>query len=151
MHPRFLDRQGLVACWRESLLAQAVLAGRTRGYAHHPQLVRFREGADPLGLVGAYLMGLAQEATARGYRFDRDRILHPAEPAARVVVTDGQLAYEWSHLGAKLRRRSPDDAARWSAAEPEPHPLFTIRPGPIAEWERVGGESASPGHTPGPT
>lgn len=40
LHPSQLDRQGLLACWREALLAQAVLAGRTRGYTRHPQLQR---------------------------------------------------------------------------------------------------------------
>ena len=43
LHPKYLDARGLVALWRESLLAQAVLAGRTRGYRSHPQLERFRE------------------------------------------------------------------------------------------------------------
>jgi len=42
LHPKYLDRQGLTACWREALLAQAVLNGATRGYTRHPQLVRFR-------------------------------------------------------------------------------------------------------------
>jgi hypothetical protein len=37
----YLDGRGLVALWREALLAQAVLRGRTRGY-RHPQLARFR-------------------------------------------------------------------------------------------------------------
>ena len=53
LHPDHLDRQGLTACWRETLLAQAVLAGRTRGYTRHPQLARFQELPDPLGAVGA--------------------------------------------------------------------------------------------------
>ena len=74
LHPRHLDRQGLTGCWRESLLAQAVLAGRTRGYRSHPQLERFRAQADPLVSVGAYLEALAEEASTRGYRFDRSRI-----------------------------------------------------------------------------
>lgn len=77
VHPHHLDRQGLVACWRETLLAQAVLAGRTAGYTRHPQLVRFREHDDPVSLVGAYLHGLADETDARRYRFDRSRILAP--------------------------------------------------------------------------
>ena len=47
LHPRHLDRQGLTGAWREALLAQAVLAGRTRGYREHPQLLRFREHPDP--------------------------------------------------------------------------------------------------------
>jgi hypothetical protein len=33
LHPRYLDSQGLVALWREGLLAQAVLRNRTRGFA----------------------------------------------------------------------------------------------------------------------
>lgn len=136
LHPRFLDRQGLTACWREALLAQAVLAGATRGYTRHPQLERFREAGEPVALVGAYLTALADEATKRGYRFDRGRIRERAEPAAQLTVTSGQLAYEWRHLTAKLAQRSPDVAERWQHASPEPHPLFRVVPGPIAGWER---------------
>lgn len=140
LHPNHLDRSGLVACWRESLLAQAVLAGRTKGYRNHPQLERFRAEAQPLESVGAYLSGLAEEARERGYRFDATRILSPssaevAEPA-RIPVTRGQLDYEWAHLGRKLEARSPDDARRWAAGTPSPHPLFRVVPGEIEPWER---------------
>ena len=38
IHPRYLDSMGLVALWREALLAQAVLRGETKGYKFHPQL-----------------------------------------------------------------------------------------------------------------
>jgi hypothetical protein len=38
VHPKYLDARGLVALWREGLLAQAVLRGRTSGYVRHPQL-----------------------------------------------------------------------------------------------------------------
>ncbi|HEY0260104.1 MAG TPA: pyrimidine dimer DNA glycosylase/endonuclease V [Lacisediminihabitans sp.] len=138
VHPRQLDRQALVACWREALLAQAVLAGRTKGYTRHPQLARFRSAPDSETLVGAYLTGLADEADRRGYHFDRTRITAPARPEPCLVVTDGQLAHEWGHLLAKLERRSPEEWKRWRDASPEPHPLFTVVPGPIADWERPG-------------
>lgn len=137
LHPAHLDRAALIACWRETLLAQAVLAGRTRGYLRHPQLERFREQADPLTAVGAYLVGIAAEADARGYRFDRSRILSPAAPDAGIAVTDGQLTLEWAHLGAKLQARSPADAERWRSTEPAPHPLFHVVPGGVASWERA--------------
>lgn len=142
MHPRQLDRQALVACWRETLLAQAVLAGRTAGYTRHPQLERFRSEPDGQALVGAYLTGLADEADRRGYRFDRSRVLSPSAPEPRLTVAEGQLAYEWGHLLAKLERRSPDEWRRLRDAAPEPHPLFEVVPGPVAEWERPGGGSA---------
>jgi len=132
-----LDRVGLVACWREALLAQAVLAGRTRGYRTHPQLQRFREHADPVGAVGSYLVGLSAEAVARGYRFDTTRILRPSDAPGIIEVTDGQLEFEWRHLGAKLDQRSPTETARWRNDMPAPHPIFTVKPGPIASWERV--------------
>lgn len=137
LHPEHLDRAALVACWRETLLAQAVLAGRTRGYRQHPQLERFRDRSDPLATVGAYLAGIADEADARGYRFDRSRILSTAVADASIPVTDGQLALEWAHLGAKLLVRSPADAERWRVAEPGPHPLFHVVHGDIATWERA--------------
>lgn len=38
------------------MLANAVLEGKTRGYRHHPQLIRFRKHPDPLAAINAYLM-----------------------------------------------------------------------------------------------
>ena len=51
IHPRSLDARGLVALWREGLLARKVLRGRTRGYRHHPQLQRFRDLRDPVAAI----------------------------------------------------------------------------------------------------
>ncbi|UWF76804.1 pyrimidine dimer DNA glycosylase/endonuclease V [Microbacterium neungamense] len=137
LHPRHLDRAGLTACWRESLLAQAVLSGRTRGYRHHPQLERFRTRPDPLAAVGAYLTGLRAEAGRRGYRFDATCILSPAEPDGTIPVTTGQLALEWAHLGRKLALRDAAAAARWEREAPSPHPLFVAIEGEVEPWERA--------------
>lgn len=138
LHPRYLDRQGLTACWRETLLAQAVLAGRTRGYTAHPQLERFRAVDRPMVAVGAYLCGVADEADARGYRFDRSRIDEASTLPAALTVTSGQLALEWRHLTAKLATRSPEVLARWAdTSAPAPHPLFREVPGDVESWERA--------------
>ena len=148
LHPRYLDRQGLTATWREALLAQAVLAGRTKGYTRHPQLQRFSATVEPVTTAGAYLEEVADEASRRGYRYDRSRINErPAEPAGwagRLEVTTGQLEHEWGHLVAKLTLRSADwlAALRSAAAPegrgtPEPHPLFRVVEGPVADWEVV--------------
>lgn len=136
LHPRYLDRAGLTAVWREGLLAQAVLARSGGGYSRHPQLCRFRAAADPASAIGAFLLVIAIEATARGYRFDRRKIpAHIGQPG--IDVTTGQLDYEWRHLRAKLRARSPEVFDRWrEVAVPDPHPLFLVAPGPIADWER---------------
>lgn len=136
LHPAHLDRAGLVAGWREALLAQAVLADRTTGYRNHPQLVRFRASREPLNTIGSFLLGLHAEACARGYSFDGAKILAPDSAGAPLTVTDGQLEFEWGHLGTKLARRSPEDAARWANAEPSPHPLFQVVTGAVADWER---------------
>ena len=149
LHPRHLDRQGLTGCWRETLLAQAVLAGRTRGYRSHPQLERFRSQADPLDSIGEYLEVLAEEAATRGYRFDRSRIDHRPAPAVeggdgrdaavpRIPVTVGQLDLEWRHLLHKLEERSPELWERANAFEgPTVHPLFEVVAGPVESWERA--------------
>lgn len=154
LHPRYLDRAGLTAAWREALLAQAVLAGRTRGYTQHPQLERFRSTSDPVATVGAYLTGVREEALARAYRFDPARVDRPLVGAAAwtgwagsVPVTTGQVALEWTHLMSKLRQRSPEWAQRWdalTAADLLVHPLFTLVPGPVATWERAGPATTTP-------
>lgn len=138
LHPSYLDRQGLTAGWREALLAQAVLAGRTKGYRSHPQLARFRAATDPLASIGGFLVGIADEADRRGYRYDRARIITPTDPpAVAIEVTDGQLGYEWEHLLAKLRQRSPQVAEEHAGVTvPRPHPCFRQVRGPVAEWER---------------
>src|SRR5258705_13480398 len=74
VHPRYLDPKGLVAAWREALLAQKVLVGTTRGYRHHPQLTRFQEQADPLATIATFLGGIADEAESRGYHFNASKI-----------------------------------------------------------------------------
>lgn len=136
IHPKYLDPQGLVALWREGLLAQKALAGLTKGYRHHPQLDRFRNAKDPASAIAAYLEAVYREASRRGYSFDGSK-LPAARRHARLVATDGQLLFEWAHLKGKLRARSPAVYSSWQGIErPEPHPLFRIVRGPIAAWEK---------------
>ena len=137
LHPKYLDRAGLVALWREALLAQAVLRGETRGYRNHPQLIRFRNHAEPLETIGTYLMEILGEAVRRGYRFNPAKIGHCRNLPA-IPTTRGQLLYERDHLLRKLAVR--DCAAYGILAktdEPDPHPLFTMYEGEMETWERI--------------
>lgn len=135
LHPKYLDCRGLVALWREALLAQAVLKGRTAGYLHHPQLIRFRNTASPVDSIGCYLQGVLSESIRRGYRFDAGKITS-ARSDELIVATLGQLDYEWAHLKEKLGRRAPSWLAGFrSISRPDPHPLFRTIPGPVAQWE----------------
>ena len=137
VHPRFLDPKGLVAAWREALLAQKVLAGATRGYRHHPQLARFQAQADPLAAIATFLVGLADEAQSRGYYFDTSKI-SPRRFTGQMAETSGQLLHEWRHLKAKLQVRAPQMGRRLRNIKmPEPHPLFRIVPGEVRDWERT--------------
>ncbi|MFO1355368.1 MAG: pyrimidine dimer DNA glycosylase/endonuclease V [Gammaproteobacteria bacterium] len=139
LHPRYLDPQGLVALWREALLAKAVLRGDTRGYRHHPQLERFRYHSQPLAAINAYLLAVHAEALSRGYAFDGSK-LGRTRDAQRLPVSSGQLAVEWQHLLGKLARRSPATFARCAGVTvPLCHPLFRRRAGPAASWERRSG------------
>lgn len=136
LHPRYLDRQGLLALWREGLLARAVLRGETRGYRHHPQLERFRDHPAPRRAIDAYLAAVHAEATARGYAFDRSKIGR-AQAVKPIAATFGQIGHEWAHLRAKLAVRDPQLLALWGdVAMPECHPLFVAGDGPVASWER---------------
>jgi hypothetical protein len=136
LHPALLDTRGLVALWREGLLARKVLLGKTVGYRSHPQLDRFRACARPLHAIDAYLWAVVAEATSRGYAFDATK-LGPRRRHVRIAVTAGQIAHERIHLLRKLRVRFPAGASRLRAAAVcLPHPLFRVVAGPIASWER---------------
>lgn len=136
LHPRYLDASGLVACWREGLLARAVLTGKTVGYRHHPQLERLRSCVDPVVAVDTYLTALLDEGRRRGYRFDATKI-GPGNCGLKIAVTRGQLAYELAWLKEKLNRRCPHlFAALCQVEAAEPHPMFTVREGDIESWEK---------------
>lgn len=136
LHPKYLDSQGLVALWRETLLAQAVLRGETRGYPNHPQLDRYKTHSTPLAAISLYLRAIHAEAEMRGYSFDKSKIKSTGKAVA-LSVTSGQIAYEWAHLLAKLKERNPALYQQWLATEVlEVHPLFEVRAGGVEPWER---------------
>jgi Pyrimidine dimer DNA glycosylase len=138
IHPKYLDSRGLVALWREALLAREVLRGNTRGYRHHPQLERFKRHSAPVSAISRYLDAVYGEARARGFAFDRRKLARSRKPAA-IAVSRGQLLYEWNRLRAKLRHRSPSVWRKWVGTPmPDAHPLFRIRRGPVERWERGG-------------
>ena len=137
LHPQYLDPQGLVALWREALLAQKVLCGETRGYRSHPQLTRFRAQSQPVAAIGAYLHAVRAEAVRRGYSFDETKIIHRAVHS-KIHVTVGQIEYEWKHLLAKLSTRNSALHEKFRTVSfPIVHPLFRVIPGSIETWERT--------------
>ena len=136
LHPRYLDGKGLVALWREGLLAQAVLLGKTKGYTHHPQLIRFNDQHSPVASIATYLSAVYSESVRRGYRFDTTRI-QAGRTRKRIPETRGQLLYEWQHFKSKLQKRSPGHFVEIGhIGEPDSHPLFEIIPGDVSAWEK---------------
>ena len=135
IHPGYLDSKGLVALWREGLLAQKVLLGHTKGYKNHAQLVRFKHTDNPVGAIADYLKGVADEADRRGYKFDRTKIVKKRFRGI-LPVTKGQLEYEFTHLLGKLKKRAPDLYKRFNKVERiKLHPLFEKIAGDVEDWE----------------
>lgn len=137
LHPSLLDVKGLVAVWREGLLAFQVISGKTKGYTKHPQLQRFQEQENPINAVTAYLHGIVDEAQVRGYSFNRNKLLR-LKPVPLISVTVGQIEYERKHLLEKLfiRDRAQYEKVK-NATTTEIHTLFSIVPGEVEEWERI--------------
>lgn len=80
---------------------------------------------------------MCEEATARGYAFDRSKV-GAVHKVALINVTRGQLEYEWEHLLRKLAVSNPAGHRKWHVVrKPECHPLFRLRPGGVASWERT--------------
>jgi hypothetical protein len=137
LHPKYLDSKGLVALWRESLLARKVLEGKTKGYKNHPQLIRFRTHPDPVAAINYFLNVVLEEAESRGYSFDRRKIRNGAKTAA-ISETKGQLRYEWSHLKKKLKNRDQKKyTALMKIKRPVPHSIFRMIEGRRREWEKI--------------
>lgn len=140
LHPRYLDSKGLVALWREGLLAQKVLLGETKGYRNHPQLARFKAANNPAGVIAHYLHCVVDEAENRAYKFDRSKLV-TRRVKSQLPIADGQLEYEMRHLLDKLAKRNPDFYHRAlidrQSGKISSHPMFAKVPGPVAEWERT--------------
>ena len=137
IHPEYLDAKGLVALWREALLAQKVLLGETRGYKHHPQLTRFKNSDNSVGAIASYLRCIHKEAEKRGYKFDNSKIAKK-RITGQLFVNNGQIEYEFRHLLCKLRQREPDLYKKLKDIRRiRPHPLFSKKKGDIEEWELV--------------
>ncbi|MEI6529006.1 MAG: pyrimidine dimer DNA glycosylase/endonuclease V [Candidatus Falkowbacteria bacterium] len=136
--PIYLDTKGLLAVWREALLAKKVLEGNTNGYKNHPQLIRFKESKDTEANINAYLFGIYLEAESRGYKFSADKIKTLKILNKKIKVNKDQLDYEFSHLLNKLKAR---DTKKYREIKdikrPEAHFLFEEIPGGVEKWEIV--------------
>ena len=139
LHPSYLDTKGLVACWREGLLARKVLLGETRGYRNHPQLHRFKTQLDSISAIDQYLSFVLKEAQRRGFAFNPAKI-GPYCPSITIPITDGQLMYEFGLLKAKLFKRDIEQYRKLAqVTSPQPNPIFKIVEGGIEAWEKVPG------------
>ncbi|HNQ69036.1 MAG TPA: pyrimidine dimer DNA glycosylase/endonuclease V [Bacteroidales bacterium] len=137
IHPKYLDAKGIVALWRETLLAKNVLEGNTKGYKNHPQLKRFRAVDNPIGYINKYLLSVYDEAVDRGYNFDRRKIGENISND-KIEVTDSQLKYETQHLKNKLKIR---DQKRYETLKNDEmlsvNPIFKLVKGEIESWEII--------------
>ncbi len=137
LHPRYLDRMGLLAVWREGLLAKNVLLEKTKGYKHHPQLLRFQTVNVPLDAINFYLQITYEEAEKRKYKFNQNKFLRTSNKI-KINVTTGQINYEKQHLLKKLKVRDiPRYEILFNDDNPSVHPIFNLINGGIEDWEKV--------------
>jgi len=137
IHPKYLDAKGLVALWRETLLAKHILMGKTKGYKNHPQLTRFKEEMNPVERIDQYLSEVYLEAERRGYNFNRDKVNWDFKPD-KMSVSEGQMVFEREHLLSKLKIRDTVLYEKFKTVQIlEPHTMFKVTPGPVAEWGKI--------------
>ncbi len=137
VHPKYLDAKGIVALWRETLLAKNVLEGNTKGYKNHPQLNRFKAVEKPLEAINQYLAEVWDEATRRGYNFDRTKIDFDFQKI-KIDVTLGQLQYEFNHLLKKLEQRDPERYKQFEKLKMvDCAEIFDVKEGEIEKWEII--------------
>jgi hypothetical protein len=136
LHPEYLDARGLVALWREGLLARKVLQHQTTGYKNHSQLYRFNAHLQPRVAIDCYLRYVYEEAVRRGFHFDVAKI-GLKQQCPKIPLTKGQIEYELNHLKTKLKLRDPARYKKILAVKkPMAHPLFKVIMGGIESWEK---------------
>lgn len=136
LHPQYLDTKGLLAVWREALLARKVLEGNTVGYKNHPQLVRFKASEDPISAINVFLQAIFDESCKRGFCFDKTKLQQLKSTS--IPATSGQVAYEATHLKNKLFRRSPKDVDTLKEVKIlKLNPLFFLVDGEVESWEKT--------------
>jgi hypothetical protein len=137
LHPKYLDAKGLVALWRESLLAKQVLEGKTKGYKNHPQLIRFKNSGNAVDCINQYLTSVYACSLERGYHFDKNKVNSAFVPT-KLTVTDKQIKFELKHLLKKLEARDPERFDKLSLnIKIDANPLFRIIDGEIEDWEII--------------
>lgn len=128
IHPKHLDVKRLVALWRETLLAKAVLEGKTKGYTKHSQLDRWRKTENPVDAINMYLSKIYEESVKRGYNFDKTKF-NNATIKTPIALTKGQFEYEIKHLQNKVGTiESNYDYIT---------DMFDLVPGDVEPWEKV--------------
>lgn len=147
--PEYLDTKGLLALWRETLLAKKVLEGKTKGYKNHPQLIRFKKTCNPHLYLNLYLYQIYFEAVKRGFNFDKNKIDFDKisnlniSNINKIKVSYGQVKYEYEFLMSKLKKR---DFKKYTENKNtnignidkiEVNPIFEIVEGDIEKWEKV--------------
>jgi len=134
---KYLDRMGLLAVWREALLAKKVLEDKTIGYKNHPQLIRFKNTDNPVKYINAYLEDIYKEAQERGYNFSKEKFSE-GKIEKQIPVNSKQVEYEFTHLKYKLEKRDPEKFKDVSnITEIEVSNIFKIIEGNIEEWEKT--------------
>ena len=137
LHPKYLDTKGLLALWRETLLAKKVLEDKTKGYKNHPQLIRFKTSKHQNNAINFYLKSVWLEADKRNFNFDKGKFVEIAH-IEKISVTTGQLDFEKNHLLKKLKLR---DRKKYyeiiDIVNFETHPLFNLVIGGIESLEKL--------------
>ena len=138
IHPKYLDTKGLVAVWRESLLAKKVLEGKTKGYKNHPQLIRFINSDNSMESINQYLYGIYEESVIRKYNFDLSKLYEINSKRVELTVNTKQIEYEFELLKSKLKKRNLN---KYNEIQNTPiielHPFFIRITGEIENWEKI--------------
>jgi len=129
IHPEYLDSIGLVALWRESLLAQKVLKSETQSHKNHPQLKKFKACPHPQYAIANYLVEIWKESQRRGYNFNKEKIRH-TKIVEKIPITQSELKCEFDLLRERLKKRTPSKYQNLlSVKEIECNPIFKITEG----------------------
>lgn len=135
VHPKYLDKQGLVSVWREGLRAQKILSGETACSSNQMLVRQFAADPQPMKAIGAYLSFIAAEGARRGYKFGHEKIKCPNFDETAVPLEPKDLVFEMKDLRRRLKARDKDKWRETVKVEKiEPHPGLRGSVMPMSKW-----------------
>lgn len=144
IHPKYLNRKELSACWHDGLRALKVLSEPEKYQRFYEGLSVFRVQSEPVYALAKYLQAIGKEGVKRGLQMDLSLLPEvPKDFRLKIPVSEERIASERKLLTKRLAGLGRWHLRKFQSMLPgRTNPLFFVQndnhPSPWEIISRVG-------------